>query len=92
MEDLNKMRVRELIDLWCHLSTPNFDLHFAAEDKYHETRHDIETLIARRLNFRLKDTRMFLNNKRVFLEEQKEIYVRKNWLMRDKRCKKRRHG
>ena len=82
------MRVRKLIDLWCDLSTPNFDLHFPAEDNYHETRHDTETLIAKRLNFRLKDTRMFLNNKRVFLEKHKEFYMRQNQLMRDKNSKK----
>ena len=64
----------ELNQLWCRLAAPDFDL-YTPSDNYFQRILSIEYFIANKLGFNIKDTRMYLNRKRVMEEQKMEYYM-----------------
>ena len=81
------MPLGELINLWCNLAVPDFDL-FKPSDDYYEEKMTIEYIISKRIGLRLKDTMIFLNTKRVAAEEARLFFIRENEKTREEKRKK----
>ena len=86
MEDFNKLPLCDLINVWCDLATPDFDL-FLPSDNYCQKKMDIEYIIQERIGISRKDTMMLLNTKRVIKEEKRSFYIRENKRTREIKIK-----
>ena len=64
MEDFKKMPLKNLINLWVDIASP--DLAFLKpSDSYYQKTLDLQYLISDRIGLSAKDTLIFLNTKRV---------------------------
>ena len=58
MEDFKSMPLGELINLWCDLAAPDFDL-LRLSDDYYQKKLTIEYIISDRIGLKYKDTMIF---------------------------------
>ena len=77
MEDFNKMKLYELINIWSDLAAVDVDF-FKLEDSFHEKKLQLEYIISDKMGLCVKDTKAFLNTKKVAKREETLYYVRKN--------------